>query len=389
MPETWNVRQVGHSDLGGLGDGMHVQLKDGYAFVGHMGDAGTTIVDVRDPSSPRFVDRLPAAPNTHAHKVQIQGDLMLTNRELIPRHAPPHEAGLAIHDVSNPRKPRSIGWWPCGGLGVHRMTFWDGTLAYLSAGDDAIDQQFLVIIDLSDPTRPKELGRWWFPGQKRGEERGWDDTWRVKLHHAIVRDGLAYGGYWDKGVVILDVRDPSSPTLIANLDLGHDVAQATHTFCPLPGRDLAVTTEERIAPGCPGVAPNTRLIDISDPRAPRVVSTFPVPQGDFCERGGRFGPHNVHEPKPGTLIDGETVFLTYFNAGLRVFDVHDPVAPTEIAWFVPDPPPGQPAAQLNDVLVGPDGLIYVTDRWGGGLHILELTAGATAARSWSDTAPRP
>jgi hypothetical protein len=107
---------------------------------------------------------------------------------------------------------------------------------------------------------------------------------------------------------------------------------------------------------------------------------FPVPQGDFCDKGGRFGPHNVHEPKPGTLIDGDTVYLTYFNAGLRVFDVHDPSAPTEIAYYVPDPPAGQPTPQLNDVLVGPDGLIYVTDRLGGGLYILEMSAEAAAAR---------
>ncbi len=380
MPETWNVRSVGHSDLGGSGDGMHVQLKDGYAFVGHMGEAGTSILDVRDPSDPRFVGRIPAAPNTHAHKVQIQGDVMLTNRELMPRRSPPHEAGLAIHDVSDPRNPRQIAWWPCGGLGVHRMTWWDGPLAYVTAGHDDVEKQFLVILDLSDPASPSEIGRWWFAGQHREEARSWDDDWWVKLHHAIVRDGYAYCSYWDQGIVLLDVRDPAAPTLVSHLELGHDVARATHTVCPLPGRSIAVTTEERIPPGCVGVAPNARLLDIADPTAPRVLSTFPVPQGEYCDRGGRFGPHNVHEPKPGGLIDGSTVYMTYFNAGLRVFDVSDPLAPTEIAYYIPDPPRAQPATQLNDILVAPDGLIYVTDRLAGGLHILELTSGASAAR---------
>ena len=42
--------------------------------------------------------------------------------------------------------------------------------------------------------------------------------------------------------------------------------------------------------------------------------------------------------------------------------------------------PSTGAIQLNDVLVGPDGLIYVTDRFAGGLYILELEAGAEAAR---------
>jgi len=379
MSDAWNVRLVGHSDLGGSGDGMHVQLKDGYAFVGHMKEAGTSIVDVRDPSNPRFVNRIPIAPNTHAHKVQVQGDIMLTNRELIPRFSPPHDAGLAVYDIADATRPRQIAYWPCGGLGVHRMTWWDGPLAYLTAGDDEVEQQFLVVLDLSDPSRPRELGRWWVRGQGRSEKRPWDDTRRVKLHHAIVRDGLAYCSWWDAGLYVLDVRDPGAIRPAGHLSLGHDVSRWTHTFCPLPGRDVAVTTEERIVDGCEGIAPNARLVDISDPANLRVLSTLPVPEGDWCARG-RFGPHNVHEPKPGGLIDPDTIYLTYFNAGLRVFDVSDATQPVEIAFYVPDAPPGQPATQLNDVLVGPDGLIYVTDRFNGGLYILELTDGVVAAR---------
>ncbi|MFN8521405.1 MAG: hypothetical protein U0667_18950 [Chloroflexota bacterium] len=360
MPDTWNVRRIGWSDLGGSGDGMHVQLHDGHAFVGHMGEAGTSILDVRDPSAPRFVTRIPAAPNTHAHKTQVQGDVLLTNRELMPRRSGPHEAGLVVHDISDPAHPREIARWQVAGKGVHRMTWWEGPLAYVTASDAGHLDQFLVILDLSDPAHPVEVGRWWHPGQRDDEPRDYDESWRVRLHHAIVRDGLAYCGWWDKGAVILDVRDPSSPSLVGRLDLGHDVARATHTLCPLPGRDVAVTTEERIAEGCVGVAPNARLVDISDPARPRVISELPVPQGDFCTRGGRFGPHNVHEPKPGSLIDGDTIYLTYFNGGLRVLDVSDAAHPQEIAWYVPEPPPGQASCQLNDVTVGEDGLIWVT-----------------------------
>lgn len=380
MADHWNMRTLGWSDLGGSGDGMHVQLKDGYAFVGHMRDGGTSVLDVRDPTRPRLVARIPAAPNTHAHKVQIQGDLMITNRELIPRHQPPHQAGLAVHDISDPEHPREVGWWGCSGKGVHRMTWWDGPLAYLAATGDEADDHYLVILDLGDPSRPREVGRWWYPGQGVGETAGWDDTWRVRLHHAIVRDGLAWCSWWDKGLVVLDVGDPVRPQRVGSLELDHDVSRATHTFCPLPGRSIAVSTEERIPEGCVGVAPRARLIDISEPRQPEVLSTFPEPEGEWCRQGGRFGPHNIHEPKPGSLIDGETVYMTWFNAGLRVYDVSDAARPTEIAAFVPDPPAGQDAIQLNDVTVGDDGLIYVTDRLAGGMHILEMTSAAAAAR---------
>ena len=386
MAEHWNIRIVGWSDLGGSGDGMHVQLKDGYAFVGHMKEAGTCVLDVSDPSQPRFVTRIPAAPNTHARKVQIQGDLMLTNRELIPRHSPPHEAGIAIHDISDRTHPRQIGWWSCPGKGVHRMTWWEGPLAYLSATGDQASDHYLAVLDLTDPTRPREVGRWWHPGQGSGEVYDWDDSWRVRLHHAIVRDDIAWCGWWDKGVVALDVSDPAHPAQLGGLDLGHATSRATHTCCPLPGRDIAVTTEERIPEGCVGVPPMARLIDISDPADLHVLSDFPQPAGDWCAKGGRFGPHNVHEPKPGSLIDGDTVYMTWFNAGLRVYDVSDASRPTEIAAFVPDSPQGQPAAQANDVTVGADGLIYLTDRLFGGLHILELTAGAQAARPRAEAA---
>jgi hypothetical protein len=345
-----------------------------------MREAGTSVIDVRDPSRPMFVTRIPAAPNTHAHKVQIQGDLMLTNRELIPRRSPPHEAGLAVHDVSDPTRPKRVGWWGCAGKGVHRPTWWQGPLAYVSATGEEADDHHLVVIDLSDPDQPEAIGRWWYPGQGHGEARDWDEGWRVRLHHAIVRDGLAWCGWWDKGLVVLDVADPTAPRQVGGLELDHAVSRATHTFCPLPGRDIAVTTEERIPEGCVGVTPRARLVDIADPARPRVMATFPEPAGDWCERGGRFGPHNIHEPKPDALIDGETVYMTWFNAGLRVYDVADPARPTEIAAFVADPPEGQAAAQANDVLVAPDGLIYLTDRLAGGLHILELTAGAQAAR---------
>lgn len=387
MPEAWNMRLVGHEPMAGEGDCMHVNLKDGHAFVGHMGERGTSIVDVRDPARPRLVGRIPSAPNTHGHKVQVVGEILLVNREKIPLTSGPYVAGLDVYDVRRPAAPRHLAFWPCGGKGVHRMTYWEPPYAWVTAGADDVSNQFLVVLDLSDPGRPTEAGRWTLPGMWTGggETPDWPADWLVKLHHVIVRDGLAYGAWWDKGVVILDVSDPSAPRQISTLGFDHALSRATHTACPLPGREILVVTEERWDEGCVGVSPNAYLVDVADPSSPRVASRLPVPEGDFCEHGGRFGPHNVHEGRPGSLRDGSTVYLTYFNAGLRVVDVSNPDAPAEIAWYVPDAPPGQPSIQLNDVLVDADGLVYVTDRNAGGLYILELEPGATAARRPRDT----
>ena len=74
----------------------------------------------------------------------------------------------------------------------------------------------------------------------------------------------------------------------------------------------------------------------------------------------------------------ETIFATYNNAGVRVFDIRDAFAPREIASWVPpaparllDPRPNVAlAAKSADVFVSTDGLMYVTD-WNAGLNVLE------------------
>jgi hypothetical protein len=131
------------------------------------------------------------------------------------------------------------------------------------------------------------------------------------------------------------------------------------------------------------------LIDVKDPSKPRLMSLMPTPvppkdapYTDFCDKGGRFGPHNTnleyHLPdveKPENLV-----YATYFNAGLRIFDIEDPRLPTEAGYFIPPTPTkrigplpiGKLVNQTEDVLVDTRGNIYITDKqWG--LFILRYT----------------
>jgi hypothetical protein len=77
---------------------------------------------------------------------------------------------------------------------------------------------------------------------------------------------------------------------------------------------------------------------------------------------------------------GNLVYLTYFNAGLRIYDTSAPTAPREVGYFLPrDPrrrygvfPKGKLVAQSEDVLVDTRGFIYVTHK-NQGLWILKYT----------------
>jgi hypothetical protein len=374
--EASGLRVIGHTDLGGQGDCMHVNVTaDGYAYVGHMGDsrAGTSVVDVRDPRAPRPVGRVDTPPGTHSHKVQVVDDLLMVNYERNPAEpgATEWQAGVRLFDISERATPRPVGFHPTPGKGVHRMTFWEQPYAWVTGSYTGFSDQFLQIVDVSDPAAPAEVGRWWVPGMRDGERPTWDPARRVALHHAIVRGERAYCGLWDGGMAILDVADLTAPTLLAHLEFGPD-SGATHTALPLPGRDLLVVTDECVSDGDAEPHKRVRLVDVADDRAPRVVGMLPVPEGDFVHRGGRYGPHNVHENRPGSFQSGDLVFLTYFNAGLRVYDVSDAASPREIAHCVPAAPPGRPAVQLNDLTVTADGLVFVTDRFSGGLYVMEL-----------------
>lgn len=384
--ERWNVRLVGHHDLNGHGDGMQLLKVGRYVYVAHLGTSpmALTIVDAQDPQDPKVVRQIPHPPNTHAHKVQIVGDLLIQNQELpyFGKREPnaTNEAGIRIYNISKPTEPREIGYLRVPGKGVHRMWFTDGKYAHVASSMNGFKERLYLIADLSDPSNPRQAGLWWIPGTREGEgeQPGWAPFPGEHFHvHGIIpHKDRAYVALVDAGMAILDISDVSSPRLISRLDWGPPYGGYTHTTLPLPGRGLVVATDESTKNNCQEGDKRVWVVDIREERNPVTISSFPVPQGDFCKRGLRFGPHNVHENRPGSFQSENIFFVTYYNAGLRIVDLRNPHRPEEVGYFIAPPPEGQEACMFNDVFVDVDGLIYVTDRIRGGLYILEYTGPA-------------
>ncbi len=363
-------RQLGQSTLGGYGDGMQVMRTGNALYVAHFGPSGmgTSVLDVSDPADPGLVLQMRAPDGAHTHKVQLADGLLLTNHEAF-RGGVPERVGMAIYDTSDPFAPVEVGFWDSTGLGVHRIVYEGGQYAYVSARPDGFDERIWVIVDVADPERPFERARWWWPGMRDSESADWPDDEARSVHHAMVEGDRTYVGFWDSGMVILDISDLDDIGVVSHLQW--EVGGHTHTALPMPGRDLVVVTDEALSNNCDEDPHMVRVVDISDESNPSVVSICPVPEGDFCERGLRFGAHCLHENRPDSYRSAEVVFATYFNGGLRVYDVSNPTTPIELAHWIPECPPGQPAAQINDVWVGEDFLVYVTDRVNGGVYILE------------------
>ena len=395
------IRHISYSDQGGRPDGVQVMVNRQHVYVGHMFSDGVTILDATDPRRVKPAGFFTAGTNTRTHHLQVSGDLLLlanganivamqsydnmrgyfenalvdsiTNRKKF-------RSGLSIHDISKPGEMREIAFLEIPGFGVNRLWWTGGRYAYLAVHFDGYTDHILAIVDLQNITRPEIVSKWWLPGMYRagGEPNTLQPGKRVALHHMIVADDRGYGAWRDGGFTIHDLSDTSKPKLLSHINWSPPFPGGTHTPLPLPGRRLAVVADEANAEQCAKGLFHTFIVDCRVPENPVPISTLPTPTGrDFCSHG-IFGPHNLHENRPGTFQSEDTLFATYNVAGVRVFDIKDQFSPRELASWIPptpkkliDPRPNVSlAAKTADIYVQKDGLIFASD-WNAGLNVLQ------------------
>ncbi|MFJ5378463.1 LVIVD repeat-containing protein [Pectobacterium sp. CHL-2024] len=400
-----NMQLIGHSDQGGRPDGVQVMVHRGYAYIGHMVSQGVSIVDVRDARNPKPAGFIAAPPGTWNIHLQTHDDLLLVvnARDLFADASFAEEkvyytrsvadtvstkqqgkswsAGLRIFDISTPDKPREISFLPLDGIGIHRIWYVGGRWAYVSALLDGYSDYIFLTIDLADPPRPEVAGRYWLPGMHTagGETASWPEGKRYALHHAIISGDTAYGSWRDGGLTLLDVSDRTNPQLISHRNWSPPFGGGTHTALPLPDRDLLIVLDEAVLDNQEDGEKVIWVFDIREPSNPVSIATFPQPkETDYVKKGAHFGPHNLHENRPGSFISSSLIFATYQNAGVRAYDISNPYQPKETGALVPAAParmvdkrPGRPQIiQSCDVFVDADGIIYSTD-YNAGLSIIE------------------
>lgn len=421
-------------------------------FVGHhIGEAmnpmsgnveqnGTSILDVTDPSAPQMLRHVPAngegisgaqhaqicdgaaLPNGDPAKVYLVRTNGLVSYELYDVTDPAMpEFILTIDETGYSSRPESsrgnrethkIQWECESGIGYFNGTpeGWRVTRA-------------LQAYDLSTPTAPRHIRNFGLLGYQPDAEGPFPKYLVSGLHQPFAlgnRIYLGYGSGNDGTLQILDrdkflngdpeSADPFAPTVenllypeIARLDLPS--YWGVHTAKPLldfpiadyqddeahSTRDFLMVVSEAQGARCDSARDITFMIDITEENKPFPVSSFQTPAepGGFCQRGSRFGPHSMQDEfHPG--FDHTLAIMSYFNAGIRAFDIRNPFQPVEIAHFVPETTENTiescsevdgveqcaHVVQTNNVNIDDRGLIYAVDRSHTGLHIVELTGPA-------------
>ncbi|HXQ50027.1 MAG TPA: hypothetical protein VN802_02945 [Stellaceae bacterium] len=399
MAKALNMRLMAQHELagfGGLGEGMSLQLaKDGRRILWLAHESAPknfTGVDVSDPRNPKLVVQTELAHRQmRSNSLEVCGDIMAVAYQTVKQGMTP--AGVELFDISKPESPRSISLFDCSGphsRGVHQVWFVDGETVHFSGGAadftprNPKDDQFYRSIDVRNPSKPVETCRWWMPGIREGDDAPppprhpkFDGGFRT--HNTNIypeRPDRAYLAYIDGGVFIVDISDKARPKAVGHWNPHPPFPGFSHTAMPLFDRDLLVVSDEAIRDKAGDWPKLVWILDMRREDNLVPVSTLPLPIEEFRNVGGRFGAHNLHENRPGPAFRSSTlVFGTYFNGGVRVHDISDPLQPKEVAYYVPDPPNRSPfgAAQINDVYVDENELVYGVDRFTGGLYVLEMT----------------
>jgi hypothetical protein len=399
---SFNMRLLAHHELqgfGGIGEGMALQQTRGgrrILWLAHeAAPKNFTGVDVSDPRAPRVVVQtdLPHA-KVRSNSLDVTGDVMAVAYQTSTVGLKP--AGFDLFDISDPEQPGHISHFDASGphsRGVHQVWFVDGEFVHMSSGAPDFqprhpdDDQIYRIVDVRNPSRPLEAGRWWLPGTREGDAvtapARLDERIATgfRAHNTNVfpeRPDRAYVGYIDGGAVILDIADKAHPKVVGQWNHSPPFNGFTHTVLPLFGRELLVVSDECVRDDGVDWPRLVWVVDGRNERNPVPISTFPAPPVEaFIKRGGRFGAHNLHENQPGpTSFRSEQIIIgTFFNAGVRAYDIANPYQPQEIAYYVPETPKlaRTGAIQLNDVYVDEKRIVYTVDRHAGGLYILEMT----------------
>jgi hypothetical protein len=322
---------------------------------------GVAVLDMTDPARPVQTATLstPAMLTPHESLLVNQRRGLLA---AVAGNALFQAGQVDVYDLTaDCRTPVLKSSLPVGVLGHESGFSPDGNTFWAAS----LGASTLTAIDLTDPARPRTV----YVGQH--------DTHAVTISDDGNRAYLAAGAGFPRneltlrapvdGLEVLDVsqvqarRPAPQVTRIGALTWDSVTIPQAALPVTIGGRPYLVQVDEFAYgdyAGQDGIKANgervgaARIIDISDETAPRVVSNLRLevhqPEnraalagdpGASSQTGGYAG-HYCAVPR---REEPEIVACTFLASGLRVFDIRDPLAPREVAYFVAPVPPGGPA----------------------------------------------
>jgi len=345
-----------------------------YAITGTWGADGMTYFwDVTDPSDMKTIDTVQVDARTvNDVKISEDGTVGVITRE----GASDRKNGIVILDVTDPSNVSIITEYTDGLTGgVHNSFIYEDHVYAVNNGTR------YDIINIEDPANPYRVSRFEL------------DTPGHAIHDVWIEDGIAYSSNWQDGVVAVDVGSnergispedhnvesgsPENPQKLGSYAYPSGWNHAAFPFKSESTGDFYVVAGDEAFPNGLGINTPTipagwmHFIKFDDWNNPKEVARYKIPEA---------GTHNY-------WIEGDTLYIAYYNAGLRVVDISGELMGNlynqgrEIAHFKTFDPEG--VVPNAPMAWGPQpykGHIFVSD-WNSGLWAFKLKKPKPTARN--------
>jgi choice-of-anchor B domain-containing protein len=287
-----NVVQLAHvnnySGYSALTGYVHSDGRE-YAALGTY--TGTSILNITNPSAPVEVAFINGPASAWREMKQYRDHIYIVSE------GQGQGAGLQIVRMTDPQHPVLVSTYTSTFLTAHTVTI-DTTRALLYANGTADGMHQL---SLANPENPVDLGVY-------------TDHYVHDLH---VRGTRGYASCISDGLeVILDLRTPGTFPQLAAFQTPD---KFTHNSWTTPDSHYIYCTDETSTPG------TMSAWDISNLSNIFMVANYKGLPNDIV--------HNVR-------LKGDTLFVAYYTAGVRLFDITDPTTPVEFGYYDTSTLPG-------------------------------------------------
>ncbi len=268
-----------------------------YAFVGSFGGRGVAIVDLQSPSAPALATHFnPIRPGTSSTNevfkdVKVVGD--------VGYFASDNGGGVYVVGLANPASPTTLSRitsaTPGGGFNsIHNISVENGFLYEADSRTGVVK-----VFDVSDPTTPTHV-------QDIAVSSG-------RIHDVTALNGKLYTSDLNGQTAIYDVSNVGT-TGAASLG-SFASGGSTHSNWVTPDGQHLVSARET-SNG------DIRIYNISDPMNVLLEASI-----DRSTIGiDAFSPHNP-------VVMGDLLYVSWYQAGLQVFDISDPTNPLYLDGF--------------------------------------------------------
>lgn len=306
--------EIGGDDEGSVGGVLDVKVDGSVAAMAHNSGTGITTVDVSDPENPQELAFYNLKDETGVHNCFLNED----------------HAYLTVNSAHVFEDDEGVGVRIFGDSGVE-------------------------IVDISDPANPEHAATW----RLRDEFESFANAGVNPHHDCFVQDDLAYCAFWDAGIVVLDVGDPSSPELVAQFGDAPNADEEIRPFRPeeetFGDYGAEVFPLERYYAGEGNAhyvqpTPDGTYTLVGDEKFPNRLEENPSTDqfggirifntsdlGDV-ERDGFIAPPEGDRLRTAHNFDvtQDRLHSSWYHGGVRLFDISDRADPDELARYRPE-----------------------------------------------------